>query len=200
MSAILAVLANTVPSGHTLDVTITTPGGDTYSPPDWLIGLEATIQCWGAGADGTTDGGGGGEFAQSNFTFAGGVDYRIDSVADGYGATTWDRSNTGAPAANSASGASGGTGGTGDVTYDGGDGAGGGTATTRGGGGAAGTTEVGGNGSNLGGGGGGGFEFGGNGGAAGQNGVQPGGGGGADDGVSTGLGAAGMIRIIYPAI
>lgn len=198
MSAILAVLANTVPSGHTLDVTITTPGEGTYSPPAWIIGLEATIQCWGAGADGTTDGGGGGEFAQSNFTFAGDVGYIVAAGNDGL-ETSWDARVTDTPLANSASGASGGTGGTGDVTHNGGDGATGGVATTRGGGGAAGTTEAGGDGSSLGGGGG--FEFGGNGGAAGQNGVQPGGGGGADDGVTApGLGAAGMIRIIYPAI
>ncbi len=187
-------------SGHTLDVTITTPGGGTYSPPAWLIGQTATIQCWGAGADGTTDGGGGGEFAQSNFTFAGDVDYYI-GLANANDFTRWDASASHNPQAMSASGSSGGTGGTGAVTYNGGGGARGGTATTRGGGGAAGTTEVGGDGSSLIGGGNGGFEFGGNGGAAGQNGVQPGGGGGADDGVTApGLGAAGMIRIVYPAI
>lgn len=209
-SALLAVISNTIPSGHTLDVTITTPGLGTYSPPDWLIGQTITIQCWGAGADGTTDGGGGGEFAQGNWLVTGDALYGVDA-GGGADVTYFDGGTL--VQAFSAIGQSGGTAGTGDVTYDGGDG--GSSLGPRAGGGAGcggdlGAGSSGGNANGFAPGSGGasgntdpdsgkGGDGGGNG-QNGQNGTQPGGGGGGSVTDTPGAGGNGQIRILYPAL
>lgn len=206
---LLAIAANTIPSGYTGE-TITTPGAGTWVPPAEIIGQDITVQCWGAGSEGTNNGGGGGEFAQANFTVTGDVNYMVADV--GTLRTRWDESGGGSPVAFSSMGQTGGSGGMGDVTYDGGDGGNSSDGAGGGGGAAAGTDTAGSDGSNagrgFGGPGGTGVSGGGSGGAGGdntptdgQNGQVPGGGGGgADNGGTPGIGAPGQIRIIFPSL
>lgn len=210
---LLAIAANTIPSGYTGE-TITAAGSGIWTPPAEIIGQSITVQCWGAGANGSDyGGGGGGEFAQSNFTVAGNVDYFIASPSDDR--TRWDAGVTDDPQAYSGSGQTGGTGGTGTITYDGGDGGNRNGPRAGGGGGAGGDLGAGARGDNApgfgGAGGNGGISgntdpeagrggAGGGTGGDGQNGSQPGGGGGGSVADTPGTGANGQITIIYPAI
>lgn len=207
---LLAIAANTIPDAYTGEDLIT-PGDGTWTPPAEIIGQSITVQCWGAGANGAEVGGGGGEFAQSNFTVAGNVAYHVGG--SGGNDTYWDADFSQEPYATGATGQSGGTGGTGTITYDGGDGGNRNGPRAGGGGGAGGDLGAGSNGgdANAFGAGDGGSSGntdpavgkgggGGNLGQNGQDGVQPGGGGGGSATDTPGSGADGMIRIIFPAI